>query len=228
MSTAHHARRTRMPAPIEDYVAGSAAETAARDADATEAEIDRLIAWNRQIHDADCVNLNPATNAMNPRAEAALASGLGARPSLGYPGDKYEMGLEAIERIEVICAELACEIFGAKYAEIRVASGALGNLYAFMATAKPGDAIIVPPPAILSYGFIYSAMKRRPPTGYLNTSVRFEYLAPLRAGAELTLNLSVEDKFIKRERKYIVLKAVVEDVRGGVVACAHVDCIFPA
>ena len=27
------------------------------------------------------------------------------------------MGLEAIERIEVICAELAAEVFGAKYAE---------------------------------------------------------------------------------------------------------------
>ncbi len=144
----HLARRAWVPAAIEDYVAEIAGATAQRDADATAAEIDRLIAWNRDIHEADCVNLNPATNAMNPRAEAALASGIGARPSLGYPGDKYEMGLEAIERIEVICAELACEIFGAKYAEIRVASGALANLYAFMATAKPDDAIIVPPPAI--------------------------------------------------------------------------------
>ncbi|MCA9715699.1 MAG: serine/threonine protein kinase, partial [Myxococcales bacterium] len=36
------------------------------------------------------------------RAEAALARGLGSRPSLGYPGDKYEMGLAAIEEIEVI------------------------------------------------------------------------------------------------------------------------------
>jgi glycine hydroxymethyltransferase len=34
------------------------------------------------------------------------------------------MGLEAIEQIE-IRAEPACEVFGAKYAEIRVASGAI-------------------------------------------------------------------------------------------------------
>jgi hypothetical protein len=66
-------------------------------------------------------------------------------PSLGYPGDKYEMGLEAIEEIEVIAAELAAEIFQAKYAEIRVGSGALANLYGFMALAKPGDSIIAPP-----------------------------------------------------------------------------------
>jgi glycine hydroxymethyltransferase len=79
---------------------------------------------------------------MNPKAEAVLSKGLGARPSLGYPGDKYEMGLEAIERIEVMAAELAAEIFGAKFAEIRVGSGGLANLYAFMATTKPGDPII--------------------------------------------------------------------------------------
>ena len=85
---------------------------------------------------------------MNPRAEAALARGLGSRPSLGYPGDKYEMGLQAIEEIEVIAAELAAEVFGATHAEIRVASGALANLYGFMALAKPGDSIIAPPAAI--------------------------------------------------------------------------------
>ena len=78
-----------------------------KEAAAIEALIDAHIAENRAIHERDCVNLNPATNVMNPRAEAALASGLGSRPSLGYPGDKYEMGLEAIEKIEVIAAELA-------------------------------------------------------------------------------------------------------------------------
>jgi glycine hydroxymethyltransferase len=58
------------------------------------------------------------------------------------------MGLEAIEKIEIIAASLAAEIFKARFAEIRVGSGALANLYAFMATTKPGDAIIVPPASI--------------------------------------------------------------------------------
>ncbi|MEZ5339920.1 MAG: aminotransferase class I/II-fold pyridoxal phosphate-dependent enzyme [Acidimicrobiales bacterium] len=35
-------------------------------------------------------------------------------------------------------------MFHASYAEVRVASGAMANLYSFMACAKPGDAIIVP------------------------------------------------------------------------------------
>ncbi len=110
--------------------------------------IEALTKRNRVIHEAECFNLNPATNVMNPRAEALLGSGLGSRPSLGYPGAKYEMGLEAIEEIEVIAMRLACQVFGAEFAEIRVGSGALANLYSFMATCKPGDAIIVPPPSI--------------------------------------------------------------------------------
>jgi glycine hydroxymethyltransferase len=110
--------------------------------------IEALAEANRTIHERDCFNLNPATNVMNPRAEALLSSGMASRPSLGYPGDKYEMGLEAIEEIEVIAANLACEIFQSTHAEIRVASGALANLYAFMATTKPGDAIIAPPASV--------------------------------------------------------------------------------
>ena len=107
-----------------------------------------LIARNRHIHEVECVNLNPATNVMNPRAEAALSAGLGTRPSLGYAGAKYEMGLEAIEEIEVIATDLVCQVFGSAYAEIRVGSGAMANLYAFMSTCQPGDSIIVAPASI--------------------------------------------------------------------------------
>jgi glycine hydroxymethyltransferase len=142
------ARREWVPEGPERYVQQLARDTAASEVSAIEALIDGHIAGNRAIHERDCVNLNPATNVMNPRAEAALASGLGSRPSLGYPGDKYEMGLEAIEKIEVIAAELAAEVFGARYAEIRVPSGAIANLYSFIATARPGDRIIAPPASI--------------------------------------------------------------------------------
>ncbi|MEO0717484.1 MAG: aminotransferase class I/II-fold pyridoxal phosphate-dependent enzyme [Pseudomonadota bacterium] len=141
-------KRAWVPTRCEARVQTIASETAALDSDAVATRIDALIASNRQIHERDCFNLNPATNVMNPKAEAVLSAGLGSRPSLGYPGDKYEMGLEAIEEIEVIAAELCAEIFDARFAEIRVPSGALGNLYGFMATCQPGDAIIAPPATI--------------------------------------------------------------------------------
>ncbi len=107
-----------------------------------------LVDRNSEIHDRECINLNPASNAMNPRAEALLATGLTTRASLGHPGDKYETGLEAIEEIEVVAAAAARELFGARHAEVRVGSGALANLYAFMATCDPGATIIAPPPSI--------------------------------------------------------------------------------
>ena len=141
-------RRGWVPKASEDYVLRVAGEVAGTGADAVAKRISALAAENKRIHEEDCVNLNPATNVMNPKAEALLSAGIGARPSLGYPGDKYEMGLEAIEQIEIIAAELAAEVFGAKYAEIRVPSGAIANLYAFMVAAKAGDCIIAPPPAI--------------------------------------------------------------------------------
>lgn len=141
-------RRPWVPNAPETLVQRYARQTAAAPSAQVAARLEALAAENRQIHERDCFNLNPATNAMNPRAEALLSSGIGTRPSLGYPGDKYEMGLEAIEEIEVIAAELAAEVFNARYAEIRVPSGAIANLYAFMALTNPGDTIIAPPASI--------------------------------------------------------------------------------
>ncbi|HUF99331.1 MAG TPA: aminotransferase class I/II-fold pyridoxal phosphate-dependent enzyme [Ilumatobacter sp.] len=142
------AGRSWVPSGSEALIADLALQCAAIDFAAIDLAIHDLAEESRQIHDVECVNLNPATNVMNPRAEALLSSGIGTRPSLGYPGDKYEMGLEAIEQIEVLAAELVAEVFDAPYVEIRVASGAMANLYAFLAAAEPGDAIIVPPAGI--------------------------------------------------------------------------------
>ncbi len=142
------AHRNWVPAQSEHRVQAIAKNTALQSSSALADKINTLAKRNQQIHEQDCFNLNPATNVMNPKEEALLATGLGSRPSLGYPGDKYEMGLEAIEEIEVIAAELCAEVFNAQFAEIRVPSGAIANLYGFMATCKPGDTIIAPPASI--------------------------------------------------------------------------------
>ncbi|WP_030918379.1 serine hydroxymethyltransferase [Streptosporangium amethystogenes] len=142
------AHRPWVPTVTEDRVQSVLKAVTDQTASSIQNEIERLVAGNHRIHDIESVNLNPATNIMNPRAEALLSARLGSRPSLGYPGEKYEMGLEAIEQIEIIAAELAAEVFGAGYAEVRVGSGALANLYTFMATCEPGDTIIAPPASI--------------------------------------------------------------------------------
>lgn len=113
--------------------------------------LDLLAESNRTIHHVECVNLNPASNSMSPRARAMLSTTLGPRTSLGYPGAKYEMGLEAIEQIEIIAAEAAARLFDVDHVEFRVPSGAMANLYGFMATTSPGDSIIVPPATIAGH-----------------------------------------------------------------------------
>jgi glycine hydroxymethyltransferase len=140
--------RAWVPREAEALVQRIAAETAGSISAAIDARLHELAEKNRTIHERDCFNLNPATNVMAPRAEAMLSTGMGTRPSLGYPGDKYEMGLEAIEEIEVIAAELCARVFDARFAEIRVPSGAIANLYGFMALCAPGDTIIAPPAQI--------------------------------------------------------------------------------
>ena len=109
-------RRPWVNARSEELAQSIAAATAEASIQQTDAELHRLVRDNRRIHDDEGLNLNPASNVINPRAEALLAAGLGPRASLGHPGDKYETGLQAIERIEVIAAELAGEVFDAPYA----------------------------------------------------------------------------------------------------------------
>ncbi|WP_170379781.1 serine hydroxymethyltransferase [Ruegeria atlantica] len=142
------AQRNWVPITSETLVQDIANKAASTSSADLLARVQTLAERNRVIHEEECFNLNPATNVMNPKAEALLSSGIGSRPSLGYPGDKYEMGLEAIEEIEVITAQLCAEVFDASFAEVRVPSGAIANLYGFMATCKPGDTIIAPPASI--------------------------------------------------------------------------------
>ena len=151
MNDPHLAARPWVPEGSEALVRTIARRTARASVDDRAARVADLIAANARIHDHECVNLNPATNTMSPAAAAALAGGLGTRTSLGYPGAKYEMGLEAIEEIEIIAAELAAEVFGADFVEFRVPSGAMANLMVFMATARAGDAVIVPPATIAGH-----------------------------------------------------------------------------
>lgn len=138
------AARPWVPEKSEHYIQDLARRFAAQTPRQNATDLMAFVEEHRAIHERDCINLNPATNVMNPRAEALLAQGIGGRPSLGYPGDKYEMGLEGIEKIEVMAAEMAAEVFGARYAEIRVPSGQVANLYAYLATALPGDTVFVP------------------------------------------------------------------------------------
>lgn len=104
--------------------------------------VEQLLGRQQKWVDRECINLNPASNLMNPRAERLMSSTASTRPSLGHAGEKYEMGLAYSEEVEHLASSLACRLFGASYAEIRALSGAMANLMVYMASAKPGDAML--------------------------------------------------------------------------------------
>lgn len=139
------ARRDWVPAESVKFYEEQAAtyrNLAARD---FAGEVAKTLAAHERYTDHDCINLYAGTNFMNPRAARFQASSVGTRPSLGYPGDKYETGLGHAEKIEIMAAELIKRIFKCNYVEFRVGSGSLSNLYAYMACTKPGDTIMALP-----------------------------------------------------------------------------------
>ncbi|HEY6411171.1 MAG TPA: aminotransferase class I/II-fold pyridoxal phosphate-dependent enzyme, partial [Ktedonobacteraceae bacterium] len=108
-------------------------------------EVEKALAQHERFMDHECICLYAGTNIINPRAARLMSSSVGSRPSLGYPGDKYETGLAHAEQIEIMAVEILKRIFHCRYVEFRVASGSLANLYAYMACTKPGDRIMALP-----------------------------------------------------------------------------------
>ncbi len=60
----------------------------------------------------------------------------------GYPGKKYYGGCEYIDVIENLAIELACKLFGAKYANVQPHSGSSANLAVYRALLYPGDKVM--------------------------------------------------------------------------------------
>jgi glycine hydroxymethyltransferase len=143
--------RPWLPEPVDDRVTSTLTLLAGRDVAAVEQWLQDLVVYNQRIHDQTCVNLNPATNRMNPRAEQMLAARLGSRPSLGYPGEKYEMGLEAIERSRSSPPSSPPASSMPATPKSGSGRGLLANIYTFMACCEPGDVIVAPPASIAGH-----------------------------------------------------------------------------
>lgn len=60
----------------------------------------------------------------------------------GYCGKRYYGGCENVDIVEALAIQRACEIFGAKFANVQPHSGASANLGAYAAILQPGDKIL--------------------------------------------------------------------------------------
>ncbi|MBR2138601.1 MAG: serine hydroxymethyltransferase [Bacilli bacterium] len=60
----------------------------------------------------------------------------------GYPGKRYYGGCENIDIFEDKAIEYACELFGAKYANVQPHSGSSANMAVYRALVNPGDRVL--------------------------------------------------------------------------------------
>jgi glycine hydroxymethyltransferase len=95
--------------------------------------------------DKEVLLLSAGGNVPSPVTPSPHERGLSGQPSMGYPGDKYQAGLEALDLVEVAVARAVAEVMGARFAEVRPTSATLANLAVYTALAAPGETIAVLP-----------------------------------------------------------------------------------
>ena len=88
------------------------------------------------------LELIASENIVSPAVMAAMGSVLTNKYAEGYPGKRYYGGCEFVDIVEDIAIKRACELFGAKYANVQAHSGAQANTAVYFALLQPGDTVM--------------------------------------------------------------------------------------
>ena len=88
------------------------------------------------------IELIASENIVSPAVMAAMGSHLTNKYAEGYPGKRYYGGCQYVDIVEDLARKRACELFGAKFANVQPHSGANANLAAFFALLEPGDTVL--------------------------------------------------------------------------------------
>jgi glycine hydroxymethyltransferase len=94
---------------------------------------------NRQEYGLEMI---ASENVVSPAVLAAAGSVLTNKYAEGYPEKRYYGGCEAVDKSEQLAIDRACELFGAKFANVQPHSGSQANFAAYMALCKPGDTVL--------------------------------------------------------------------------------------
>ncbi|WP_158841643.1 serine hydroxymethyltransferase [Saccharothrix deserti] len=122
---------------------------AAVSADLTAAGVAATVRKALEAHavqvDDEGIVLYAGTNVLSPAAAAAVATTVSSRPSMGWPGEKYQVGLDHLDTLEVLAPMLVASLMEGRFAEVRLQSATLANLAVYTAFARAGDKIAVLP-----------------------------------------------------------------------------------
>ena len=90
----------------------------------------------------DNIELIASENIVSPAVMAAMGSVLTNKYAEGYPGHRYYGGCQHVDVVEQLAIDRACELFGAKYANVQPHSGAQANLAIYFAVLEVGDTVM--------------------------------------------------------------------------------------
>ncbi|MDD4849890.1 MAG: serine hydroxymethyltransferase [Gemmiger sp.] len=88
------------------------------------------------------IELIASENIVTPAVMAAMGSVLTNKYAEGYPGHRYYGGCQFVDEVEQIAIDRACQLFGAKYANVQPHSGAQANLAVYFALLNVGDTVM--------------------------------------------------------------------------------------
>ena len=88
------------------------------------------------------IELIASENFVSPAVMAAMGSVLTNKYAEGYPGKRYYGGCQYVDIVEDIARNRACELFGAKFANVQPHSGAQANQAVYLAVLEHGDTVM--------------------------------------------------------------------------------------
>jgi len=88
------------------------------------------------------IELIASENYASPMVMEAQGSAFTNKYAEGYPGRRYYGGCEYADVVEQLAIDRACELFGAKYANVQPHSGSQANGGVFLALLQPGDTVL--------------------------------------------------------------------------------------
>lgn len=90
----------------------------------------------------DNIELIASENIVSETVLAAAGSVLTNKYAEGYSGKRYYGGCQCVDVAETLAIQRACQLYGAKFANVQPHSGAQANYAVYMALCQPGDTVL--------------------------------------------------------------------------------------
>ncbi len=88
------------------------------------------------------IELIASENFTSRAVMAAQGSCLTNKYAEGYPGKRWYGGCEEVDKVEQLAIDRACELFGAKFANVQPHSGSQANAAVYFSVLQPGDKVL--------------------------------------------------------------------------------------